>query len=117
VPPDNLVKDVKAEVDKHPERRTASDLEAMTYLNTAASAAPLSDQWTRIYMYVCREYMVAKFGKVPEGTEFLNEYKTLRPDDVRELDHLKDWIFRAQQRELKKKASAGRVESAKKPEK
>ena len=89
-PPNHLIEEIKAELARTQDRRTASDLEAMAYLNTASSAAPLSEQWARIYFYVSRRYVLAKFKKIPEGMEFLDECRSLEPDDMRELKGLKD---------------------------
>jgi len=110
-PPNHLIEEIKAEFTKTQDRRTASDLEAMAYLNTASSAAPLSEQWARIYFYVSRKYVLGKFKKIPDGMEFLDECKTLGPDDMCELNQLKDWIFKKQQAELEKARKALRAKS------
>lgn len=116
-PPDAIVKDIKAEMLKNPNRKTASDLEAMAYLSTASQAAPITEQYARIYFYTARNYLRTKgyknkkFGK---GIEFLDENKSLRPDDQRELRRLKDWIFRQQQKvlcERKKGRSSWRIKN------
>jgi len=100
-PPEPVKEDIKKEWKQNPNRKTASDLEAMAYLSTASLAAPLSEQWTRIYMHVARKYFASKGHKITKGSAlgFLKEY-TLRPEDERELIHLKGWIFKQQQTEL-----------------
>ncbi|MEM2922480.1 MAG: hypothetical protein QXF26_09225 [Candidatus Bathyarchaeia archaeon] len=100
-PPEDLIKDVKDEMAKNPNRKTASDLEAMAYLNTASLAAPLSEEWGRIYFYLTREYLESRGWKKFEGSmKFLDEYKSLSIHDQREMKSLKDWIFKQQQKIL-----------------
>ena len=100
-PPAHVVEAIKDEIAKTPDRKTASDLEAMAYLNTLSSAVPLSEQWARIYFYVSRKYLLSKGQKNFKGSmEFLDECKTLGPDDMRELNHLKDSIFKAQMKDI-----------------
>jgi len=101
LPPEDLIRDVKEEMAKNPNRKTASNLEAMVYLNTASLAAPLSEQWCRIYFYLTREYLKSKGWKKLEGSmKFLDEYKSLSSHDQRELKSLKDWIFKQQKKIL-----------------
>lgn len=97
-PPDSLIREAKREVGK-PDRKTASDIEALIYLNTASMAAPMTDQWTRIYFHLAYNYLKGK-GKIPEDAEFMTQHKTLSDYDARELRRLKDWIFRQQQKDL-----------------
>jgi hypothetical protein len=100
-PPEEVVADIKEEFRKNPNRKTASDLEAMAYLNTASMAGPMSEKWCRIYFYLTRKYLMKKgWKKFKGGMEFMDGYKTLRPGDERELKHLKEWIFEEQKKEL-----------------
>jgi hypothetical protein len=100
-PSEQLVKDIKNELKKHPKRKTASDLEAMTYLSTASMAAPLNNQYYRIYFYLTQKYLKSKgWKKHDKNMKFLKEHKTLSEYDKRELNRLKIWIFKKQKKEL-----------------
>jgi hypothetical protein len=99
-PPEGIVEDIKKEL-QNPKRKTASDVEVVAYLSSASLAFPLSEEWIRIYLYLARNYFKAKGWKKFDGSmSFLNEYKSLREDDKRELQRLKDWIFEQQKKDL-----------------
>lgn len=101
LPTEQLVKDVKEEFRKHPDRETSSDLEAMTYLSTASMAAPLNSQYYRIYFYLTQKYLRSKgWKKYDKSMKFLEEHKTLSEYDKRELNRLKKWIYTQQKKEL-----------------
>jgi hypothetical protein len=103
-PPENLVEEIKEEMRKNPNRKTASDTEAMAYLNTASLAAPLSDQLCRIYFYLTRNYLKGKGWKKFDGSmSFLGQHRTLSEYDRRELNKLKNQIFKDQQKVLKER--------------
>ena len=109
-PPENLVKEIKEEMRKDPNRKTASDLEAMAYLQTASLAAPLNDQACRIYFYLTRNYLKGKGWKKFEGDmNFLDQHKTLSEYDERELKHLKGWIFEQQQKVLEERGKQAKA--------
>ena len=100
VPPEGILEDVRREL-QNPKRKTASDVEVMAYLSSASLAMPLSEQWTRIFMYVTRNYFRSKgWKKFDGGMKFLEDAKTLREDDKRELEHLRNWVFEHQQKDL-----------------
>ena len=63
----------------------ACDLEALLYLFPATLAFPVSEQWTRIYLYLGTKVMG---DKIPEDIrqESLSDY------DMEELRRLKRWI-------------------------
>ncbi len=73
----------------------ASDAEALLYLYPASMAAPMGDQWTRIYLYLGTKVMGDKF---PEDIR----EKGLDDYDLGELRRLKRWL-------RKKKVEARRV--------
>ena len=98
-PPEAVLGDARIELDR-PNRKTASDVEAMAYLSSASLSAPLSDQWCRIYFYLTRKYLRGKGWKNFDAVKFLDEHKTLREDDERELRRLKNWIYEQQMRDL-----------------
>jgi len=108
-PSEEVVAEIKEEFRKNPNRKTASDLEAMACLNTASTGGPMSEEWCRIYFYLTRKYLLKKgWKKFKGGMEFLDGYKTLRPEDERELKRLKEWIFGEQEKELAERRRAAK---------
>jgi len=108
-PPEEVVRDIKEEMRKNPNRKTASDLEAMAYFQTASLAAPLSDEGCRIYFHLTRKYLKSKGWKKFEGSmKFLDQHKTLSEHDERGLKRLKNWIFAQQQKELAERRKTAR---------
>ena len=103
--PEELKKDIKEEWRKHPRRKTATDLEAMAYLMSASGAAPLSPEYSRIYLHLARKYFIRKHGAkaIKGGLSFLNQYRSLSDFEKRELQKLKDWIWKQQQKDLKER--------------
>jgi len=100
VPPEGIVEDIRKEV-QNPKRKTASDVEVIAYLSSASLAGPPSEEWIRIYLYMTRNYLKSKGWKKFDGSmKFLDEYKTLREDDKRELKRLREWIFEQQKKDL-----------------
>jgi len=90
---ERLVENMKSTKGEQP---TGTDAEATAYLYTASLNAPLSEQWTRIYIYVASTTM-AKFNKeaeLPQGikVESLSDY------DMQELNRLKEWLYRQRTR-------------------
>jgi len=107
-PPEGILEDIRKEL-QNPNRKTASNAEVVAYLSSASLANPPSEQWTRIYMYVARSYLKSKgWKKFSSGMEFLDEYKTLRPEDKRELKRLKEWIFEEQRKDLAERERAAK---------
>ncbi len=108
-PPENLVQEIKKELKSAKRRKTASDLEAMAYLNTISMAAPMSEQWCRIYFHLTYKYLKKKGWKKFEGTMgFLTKHRTLNEHDKRELEKLKAWIFKEQQKDLAERRKRAR---------
>jgi len=87
------------------EQPTGTDAEATAYLFTASLTAPISEQWTRIYMYVAGKTM-AKFKKaeLPEDikVDSLSDY------DMQELNKLKEWLYRQRTRARQEREKAER---------
>ena len=75
----------------------ACDLEALIYLYPASLAAPMGEQWTRIYLYL---------GTKCLGSSFPDDIKreTLDQHDMAQLRDLKRWIRKkkVEARKLKK---------------
>jgi len=100
-PPETLLAEVKKELAENPNRTTASDLEAMTYMNTAFMSFPPPEQWCRIYFYLVRKHFEKKGHDFTNNClSFLQDYQTLDQFDERELRRLKDWIFQVQKKDL-----------------
>lgn len=107
-PPRHLVEEIKKKFKQSPNRDTASDLEAIAYLQTASLAGPPSPQYCRIYFYLMRKYMQSKGWKKFQGSmAFLNKHKTLSEVDQRELNRLKEWIFRTQKKDSVQRRKQG----------
>ena len=103
-PQENLVQEIKEEMRKKPNRKTASDLEAFVYMQSASGAGPFDESGYRVTFYLFRKYLVSKGWKKFEGNmAFLNEHKTLSTYDQRSLNRLKEQIFRDQQKVLKER--------------
>ncbi|MFQ5827096.1 MAG: hypothetical protein ACE5IA_07040 [Dehalococcoidia bacterium] len=82
----------------------APDVEALIYMYPRTLQAPLSEQWTRIYLYLGTVCLGAKF---PDDIrqESLSDY------DMEELRGLKRWIYkkRRQARRDRKKAKKAKA--------
>lgn len=107
--PEELREDIKKEWKKHPNRRTATDLEAMAHLMSASALGPLDAEHTRIYLYLARKYLKSKGWKNFKGSmAFLNEYKSLSENEKRLLQKLKDHIWKEQQKDLAERRKRAR---------
>jgi len=74
---------------------TGTDAEACAYLMTVSLTQPMDSDWTQIYLYVAgKVYERHKQGELPEDIRV----ESLRDDQVRDLDHLKAWIYRQRTR-------------------
>lgn len=102
-PPPNITMEIRAEHILNPNRKTASDLEAMAYISTVTQAQPISSQWCRIFMYLVRKWMKKKGVEIEDSMSFLNEATELDDYDGYRLKQLKDWIFRQQKKHEHKK--------------
>ena len=80
----------------------ASEAETMWYISTATLAHPPSHDWTEIYMYLCRKFMLKTTKKEEDLPDFLRkpielaEY-TQKPD----LKRLREWLFERSMKALK----------------
>lgn len=84
----------------------ACDLEALLYIYPASLAAPMGEQWTRIYLYLGTKVMGDKF---PEDIK----QKSLDDYDMSHLRDLKRWIY---QRKVKARKERRRQEKTDKAE-
>ena len=70
---------------------TGTDAEACAYLMTVSLTQPMDSDWSEIYLYVAgKTYSRHKQGGLPEDIRV----KSLRDDQVRDLDRLEAWLYR-----------------------
>src|SRR5487761_1926446 len=82
------------------------DTETLAYIFPRTMDAPMSEQWTRIYMYVFNQAMKFKGTEVPEDLKA----ETLSDYDMQQLNHLKSWIYQQRVKHRKERARAQRQE-------
>lgn len=91
----------------------ACDAEVCAYLFTASLTAPLSSDWTQIYLYIAGKAM-AQWKKIemPEDikVEEINSYQ------MDKLNNLKRWIYDTRVKHRKEKARLEKGEKAEKEE-
>ena len=73
------------------EEMTGTDAEACAYLYTASLTAPMDSDWTQIYLYIAGK--VDSQWKKTEMPEDIR-VESLRDDQLRDLNRLKEWIYR-----------------------
>ena len=77
------------------EEMTGTDAEACAYLYTAGLTAPMDSDWTQIYLYIAgKVYSGWKKTEMPEDIRV----ESLRGDQLRDLNRLKEWIYRQRTR-------------------
>ena len=73
------------------EEMTGTDAEACAYLYTASLTQPIGHDWTQIYLYVAgRAHGRWNKGDMPEDIRV----ESLTTDQTRELNRLKEWLYR-----------------------
>ena len=73
------------------EEMTGTDAEACAYLYTASLTQPMGHDWTQIYLYVAgRAHGRWNKGEMPEDIRV----ESLTTDQTRELNRLKEWLYR-----------------------
>ena len=73
------------------EAMTATDTKACAYLYTASLTQPMGHDWTQIYLYVAgRAHSRWNKGDMPEDIKV----ESLTTDQIRELNRLKEWLYR-----------------------
>lgn len=90
---ERLVENMKQAQGQEP---TGTDAEATAYLYTASLTAPMTEQWTRIYLYVAGKAM-SKFNKERKLPEDI-KIDSLSDYDMQELNRLKEWLYRQRTR-------------------
>jgi len=90
---ERLVENMEMTKGKQP---TGTDAEATAYLYTASLTAPMTEQWSRIYLHVAGKTM-AKFNKKADLPEDI-KVDSLSDYDMQELNRLKVWIYQQRTR-------------------
>jgi hypothetical protein len=77
------------------EAMTGTDAEACAYLMTVSLTQPIDSDWTQIYLYIASK-VCSRWNKteVPEDIRV----EALRDDQLRDLNRLKEWIYRQRTR-------------------
>ena len=82
--------------------------EVVAYIYTASLAAPISEDWARIYIHVAgQEYRLAGAGQFPDDLRI----DSLTSDQERKLNQLKAWIYRMRLQARKERAKQARQEA------
>ncbi|AII60896.1 hypothetical protein [Dehalococcoides mccartyi] len=73
------------------EQPTGTDAEACAYLNTASLTAPMSSDWSQIYLYVAgKTYARWQKSEIPRDIRV----DSLNNQQATDLNRLKDWLYR-----------------------
>ena len=89
------------------EEMTGTDAEACAYLYTASLTAPMDSDWTQIYLYIAgKVYSSWKKTEMPEDIRV----ESLRDDQLRDLNRLKEWIYRQRVKVRQERARGERQE-------
>jgi len=77
------------------EEMTGTDAEACAYLYTAALTQPMDHDWTQIYLYIAgktyeKQRTPSSGVKMPEDIRV----ESLNDEQMRDLNRLKDWLYR-----------------------
>jgi hypothetical protein len=77
------------------EEMTGTDTEACAYLYTTSLTAPLDHDWTQIYLYIATQ-TYQRWGKNEMPADIAVD--SLNDEQVRELNRLKEWLYRQRTR-------------------
>jgi CO dehydrogenase/acetyl-CoA synthase beta subunit len=73
------------------EEATGTDAEACAYLMTASLTQPIDSDWTNIYLYIAgKTYARWNKNEIPEDIRITS----LNDEQMRDLNRLKDWLYR-----------------------
>jgi len=72
------------------EEITGTDSEALAYMMPASLAFPLDHDWTEIYLYLATKVCSGEKKIIPDDIRKDN----LTDDQMRDLNRLKEWIYR-----------------------
>lgn len=76
----------------HGERPTGTDAEALAYMMPLTLERPIDSQWTRIYLYLGKKVCSAGGKEWPKDK--MMEVEPLDDYDMKQLNELKDFIYR-----------------------
>ena len=90
---ERMIENVKA---LRKETPTGTDAEAAAYLMTLSLTRPMSDSWSKIYLYVAGQCMRKHMKTANQEFEMPEEIsiKTLSESDMWHLNELKAWIYK-----------------------
>jgi len=77
------------------EEMTGTDAEACAYLYTASLTQPMDHDWTKIYLYIANK-VYSQWRQKESGTEMPEDIRveSLTDEQMRDLNRLKEWIYR-----------------------
>lgn len=81
----------------------ATESEAMWYISCASLDIPPSRDWTDIYMYLTRKFMLSAGTKPKDLPDFLQNQIDLNEMQERDLKHLREWLFKKSFEGMKRK--------------
>ena len=91
------------------EEMTGTDAEACAYLYTASLTNPMDHDWAQIYLYIAGKVYKGWRSK-ESGVEFPEDIRveSLTDDQMRDLNHLKRWIYERRVKARQERDRAGR---------
>ncbi len=102
---ERLIENMKALKGEAP---TATDAEVLAYMYPLALEAPLDRDWTQIYLYIATKVMARhKEAEIPEDIKV----ESLRDDQMRDLQQLKDWIYQRRLKARQERRRAGKAQA------
>jgi hypothetical protein len=77
------------------EEMTGTDAEACAYLYTASLTQPMDHDWAQIYLYIANK-VYSQWRHKESGAEMPEDIRveTLNDDQMRDLNRLKEWLYR-----------------------
>ena len=90
------------------EEMAGTDAEACAYLMTVSLTQPIDSDWTQIYLYIAGK-VCSRWNKTEMPEDIRVE--SLRDDQLRDLNRLKEWIYQQRVKHRKEKARGERREA------
>jgi len=74
---------------------TGTDAEVCAYLMTVSLTQPIDSDWTQIYLYIAGR-VYGKWRTKKSGATMPDDIRveSLRDDQVRDLNRLKEWLYK-----------------------
>lgn len=102
---ERLIENMKALKGEAP---TATDAEVLAYMYPRTMEAPIGSDWTQIYLYIATKVMARhKETEIPEDIKV----ESLRDDQMRDLQQLKDWIYQRRLKARQERRRAGKAQA------